>query len=361
MSSHIDFLGTLIIYPRMKITVLNKYGNKTTFEPTIFKYFVVSSFMFAAYFSFKIITKLLSGIKDLYIQYRALTIKKKNLALIFGFGDSLPSVKLTKSLIFLGFDLILINNKQSIENIKTYSLDISNDSFEAFDNADYFLSYEEILRNPKILKEKIGKNKINFIFDFTYFTPNPKLNKSNESNKEINKDNDYSSERVNRKIKEKNSSIKDFNIKDELDKNLNENLRKKSYHESFDNTKALKESNKEILKAIATPILYSEDISRHINEIIFINENLIEFMNETKIFLFSYKDKKFDFNHRLMVDFKNDFFTLLKDIPAKKINFITYVKKIEAFSSKEYRRFTEEDGISIIRYSYLKYYEYSFV
>jgi hypothetical protein len=356
MSSHFEFFGNTIIYPKIRISVIGSSGKKSTFEPSVVKWYFISSLFIGSYLGFRILRKIWAKAQKIYMGFKPLNLKNKNLAIVFGFGDSIASVKLTKALINLGFDLILINHKRTLENRRKSSVN-KNDEIEEVDKTGFLLSYEEILEKPEVLKKKMGNDKIDFIFDFTDFTliNKSKIKKHNTEDKD-----DFLSEKFNFTLKEKSSSKK-LNEKENFDGFFNKIKKAHTYTECFGNTEALKKLNKENLTGENSLILYSEEISRHINEIIFINENLIEFMKETKIIIFNYVDKSSDINHKLMVDYKNKFFNNLKNIPSKKKNFITYVKVINGVSSSSIKKFTEQDGMTIIRFSDMEDYEYSFV
>lgn len=355
MSSYFELFGYTIIYPKIKISILKSTGEKATFDASVVKWYFITSLMIGAYISYRILRKLTGIAQKAYLKFKPLRLKNKNLAVVFGFGDSIASVKLTKALISLGFDLVLINRKRTFENRRKSSMN-KHDDIEEVDKTDFYLSYEDILENPDLLKKKIGDDKIDFIFDFT----NLNFSKNKLKQKINSKDNeDCLSEKFNFSLKEQRSTRK-LSEKEKLDGIFNESKKAQTYSECFGNTESLRKLNSENLVGENSGILYSEEISRHVNEIIFIAELLIQYLKETKIMIFDYADRCNDLNHKLMVDYKNKFYCNLKNIASKKHNFISYVKVIGGVFRSPARKFTEQDGMTIIRYSDLEDYEYSF-
>lgn len=355
MSSYFEFLGYTIIYPRIKISFLNPSGELSTFEPKVVKWYFISSLVVGAYVAFRILRKLTALMQKSYRKYMPLLLKDKNLAVVFGFGDSIASVKLTKALINMGFNLILINRKRSIEYRRKSSLN-KEDNIGEVDKTDFYVSYESILENPDLLKNLIRNDKIEFIFDFTDFSLFG--NRNSSAIKTEDKD-DCLSDKFNFTLREKRSSWK-ININEKFDGSLNESKRAQTYSESFGNTKSLRRLNKEALSKGNSNILYAEEISRHVNEIIFICEYMFQFMRETKVMIFNYADRERNLNHKLMLDFKIKFFSNLKNIASKKHNFISYVKVIDSVFASPDILFSEKDGMTIIRFSDLEDFEYSF-
>ena len=355
MSSSINLFGNTIIYPNLNILILTKEGKRILYRSYFLECYFFTSLLVGAYFTYKILRRFPALIKKLYFKIKPMQLKSKNVAVIFGFGDSLASIKVTKALIYLGFDLILINKKETLEHRTKYYMN-KNEDIEEVDEKNMCVNYDDILERPEILKEKIGENKIDFIFDFTSFRiiiDTGKIIRETEEmlNKKFSKShNEFSNckeEQLTEKEKEKIEEV----ISDK---------KAGSAVGSFGNTILQKKLNQSALQYYNSKIFYSEEISKHVNEVILITEYLIPFMHKTKIMMFDYKDKANDINHKLMVDFKFIFFDNLNSLTEKK-NIIKYAKKINGLINYKYKQFTEEDGIKIIKYSDSSSYEYSFI
>lgn len=366
MSSSLNIFGNTIIYPQLNILILTKEGERILFRSYFLEWYFFSSLVVGAYFSYKILRRVPALIKKLYFKYKPIILKPKNLAVIFGFGDSLASIKVTKALINLEFDLILINRKESLEHRTKFFMN-KNEHIEQVDEKNMCVSYEEILAKPEILKKKIGESQIDFIFDFTSFRitiDTAKIAKENEEmlEKKFSKSIDDKYIKINNKDVDNDNNENYLSNEKQIEK-IEKVLTDKKVETaigSFGNTNLQKKLNQSALQYYNSKIFYSEEISKHVNEVILITEYLIPFMDNTKIMIFNYKDKESDINHKLMVDFKKIFFDNLKALADKK-NTIKYVKTIKGLINYKYKQFTEEDGIKIIRYSESRSYEYSFV
>lgn len=361
MSSSISLFGYTIIYPKLNILILTRDGERYLFRSYFFEWYFYTSICVGSYFGYKFLRRIPRLLNNFYLKIRPKQLKANNLAIIFGFGDSLASIQVTKALITLGFNLILINKKESLEHRKKYFMN-KNEHIEEVDKNGLDVSYEDILEKPEILKEIIANNKIDFIFDFTSFRitidtgkiikeTEDMLNKNfNEQNKSEN-DNFIQEEKLKEKEKEK------------IEEKIEEGIRGEKSDSSigsFGNTNLQKRLNQSALQYYNSKIFYSEEISKHVNEVIMITEYLIPFMDKTKIMMFDYRDKANDVNHKLMVDFQFTFFDNLKNMTERK-NIIKYVKKINGLINYKYKQFTEQDALSIIRYSDYENFQYSFV
>ncbi len=347
MSSSIRLFGNTLIYPKLNFLILTKDGERICFRSYFFEWYFFSSFLVGLYYSFKVLRRIPALIKDFYFKYKPFKINPTNLAVIFGFGDSLASVKVTKVLLSLGFDLILINKKELLGHRTKYSMN-KNELIEEVDVKNICVSYEEILENNEIIKEKIGSKKINFVFDFTSFRITIDTDKITKENEELQKNKLYKFLDENEEAEKQEEMINDKNAK--------------TGNESFGKTNLQKKQNQNALEYYNSKIFYSEEIGKHIKDIIFISEYLVTFMQSAKIIIFDYKDKEKDINHKLTVDFKKIFFYRLKFLANKnKIFTIKNVKNINGLINYKFKQFTEEDVIKILRYSDSRSSELSFI
>ncbi len=363
MSSNFDLLGNTIIYPKFNILILTKTGNRIHFNANFLKLYFISSLIISGYYGFKFLKRLPNLIWRIYTRFKPLQLKNKSLAVIFGFGDSFASIKVTKALISLGFDLILINKKDTFEHRKKYLLN-KNELIEELDQNDFYVSYENIIEDPEILKKKIGNDKVDFIFDFTSFRINVNPEKIyKETQNYMKNKSDVFSRSTNDDFNKFNLNSKLFNEKDLNIENFDRKKRSEKIEDKFPDEKSLtgnntlgnihliRKLNQKDLHYYNSNIFYSDEITNHIHEIILITESLIPFMQETKIIIFNYQDKSNDINHKLTVDFKNVFFNNLKNIAEKTNNFIFSTKIVNGMINYKAKQFTEQDGINIVRFS----------
>jgi len=358
MSSTFEFFGNTMIYPKLNVLILTRSGERILFNLNFLKWYFISSFVIGAYFIFKLIKRVPGFLRKIYLKFKPLLLDRKNFAIIFGFGDSLASVKVTKALINLGFKFILINKKDSKEHRKKYNLN-KFEGIEELDKEDVFLSYEEIVENPEALIKKIGDEKINYIFDFTSFRINVDIDKINEESQEL------LLEKFNQTSQEKDGNIlknDKFNEEEKLkvDFFFNDNKGQTSPNSFFGNNDSIKKLSQSSLQYYNSRIFYSEEISKYIKEIMLITETMIPHMNYTRILIFNYKEKNSDINHKLIVDYKNNLFKNIKNLANKKGNYIRNVKVMTGLINYKYSQFTEEDGLNVIRFSNSGYYDYLF-
>jgi hypothetical protein len=332
------------------------------------KWYFLSSIFFSLYFSKKIYKKL-----KLYFQIFFANLKRiknnkqlneRKIAIIFGFGDSSASIIFTRHLINSGFYLILLNTQKNLEFRKKFNLNKFEDlkynspDLES-DIVEFLISYEDLLKNPKILEEKIANEKIYFIIDFTSFRIKSK------SQEEINND---SNNNDNDKTHIDNDYKKDFSVI-----NVHKNEERKRHY------------NMEGL-------YYNGALNFHIKYYMDIFDSLFKYFDNTKILLFEYVDKRSDMNHKLLFDLKFAYLKNLEDINAKKLNlnsdifnfylnyilklkdvfkgneifinqrkgFIHYVKNIFGKVNYKYNQFKESDVEKILRYLEINDYEYNF-
>jgi len=349
MSSSFLFFGNSIVYPKFNIWIVTKSGDRIHFDSNFLKWYLFTSLLIGGFITYRLFKRISIVFLNFYNMFKPLQLKNRNLAIIFGFGDSIASIKLTKALITLGFNLILIN-KQKVFDYRKKKLSNKTENIEEINKTDCFLSYEKIFENPEILKKKIGNYKVDFLFDFTNLIFENKQNKIEENTNKI------SMEKYNNTLKEKESNFynsKEIEVEDEKIKLTVKN--------SLSKKEVFAKLNKNVLKDKNDLTINSKEISMHINEFITITENLIPFMQETKIMIFIYKDKFQDIDYNLIVDYKHTFYSNLKYLADDKYNFISYAKIIPGLLYYKKNEFTEQDGINIIRFSDMENYKYSFV
>lgn len=354
MSENFELLGNMIIYPKLNVMVLNRNGERRMLNLNFIKWYFLSTVLFGAYHIFRILRKIPVLIKKIYYRIKPKLLEKKRHVIIYGFGDSLQSIILTKVLIANGYELILINKKKEFDFRKKYSLN-KKEGIKELDNLDFFLSYEDIAKNPDLIKQKIGNNKVDFIFDFSSYGVNFDLDNHVHENKKFG--NTYNTGFNNR------FSDKSLNVYEKEDEKVSLLKNYNTAPGGFGNCpKDFSSSNNNISSYHSDLRTYnSNEVIQHLFNIMNITEFLIPFMQNTKVFIFNYLDRCTEVNHKLLVDYKQKFFENLKRIPSEAANFIFYIKKISAYLNNRHRNFTENDALNIICFSDLESYQYSFI
>ena len=316
MSSSIEFFGNVILYPKFNLLFLTKNGYRYIISDTYTRWLVLASLLTGLYFLQKFLFKIpyfLHRIFSKYVKYNQ--IQEKSFVIFLGYGDSYMSTIVAKTFQNLGYDLVLINTQESIENRIKYSMN-KMENLENLGNTCISLSYEEILENPQIFKEKFGETKIDYIFDFSTFKVNVLSNKNPKQNNEI-----------------KNDQSQNFNYE---------------------------EYNKDI-EYYNSKIFYHDEINENLKTMMFLMETLLPYMYNTRILHIEYVDKKNDVNHKLMYDFKNSLYMNLEALNSYKDNYIYYVKKIQGMVNFKYSDFTENEAIKFYKYGNIVSHEFSFV
>lgn len=315
MTSSLQIFGSTFLYPKLNILQIDPQGKRKFYNLDFMKYYFLSSLVFGLFFSRKIFRKLKTYMQVIYYKYLSNILKfksalnKRKIAIIFGFGDSSACINFTKYLINSGFYLILLNTEKNLEFRKKYNLNKFED-LENLDSLNFLLSYEELVKNPKILKDKIGNDGINQIFDFTSFRVN--IKETEEENDTLNNNEIQKQTEINNKH---------FNMEG-LYYNSEINLYMKNYMDAFD--------------------------------------ELYTYFKNTKILIFDYRDKRSDLNHKLLYDLKISFLENLKNINVKKSDFIHYVKSVSGIINYKYQQFTENHAKRIMNYIDIVDYEYVF-
>lgn len=358
MSSNFELCGSTIIYPKLNVLILTRDGRRIIFNLNFMKWYFLATLFVGALYAFKFVKKLPIEIKKFYYKLKPKEIKERKHAIVFGFGDSLPSILITKALLTKGYELILFNDKKEFDFRKKYNMN-ENENIKELDNLNYFVSYEEVADNGELIRQRLGTNKIEFIFDFTSYKVNIALDKVIQSNTNHQNNNNFH-----------NTYDGSFNKPSANEKNLidlslieeEKDIKYKTASDGFDKTKALANLfQNDSSNYFNSRIFYTKELTQHLLGFMNITELLLPFMENTKVLIFNYKDKNTEVNHKLLVDYKKKFFENLKSIRSKKEKFIMYAKTIEGLINYKHKQFTEQNAFNIICYSDIVNFKYNFI
>jgi hypothetical protein len=388
MTSSFEIFGNTYIYPKLNILqIKHETGKQKLYNVDFFKWYFLSSIFFSFYFSKKIYNKIKLYLQivyaNLFKRKKIIDSNEKKFIIIFGFGDSSASILFTNNLINSAFYLILLNSQKNLEfrekfnlnkfedlkNLCLYSKSKSESGIGLHLKKDFLISYEDLIKNPKILEDKISKDKIYLIIDFTSFRIKSKSQEEieNNDNKNICSNSNRNTD-PNKDNNNDNNKNKDYDI---IDIKKNEE-RKKHYN--------------------MESLYYNGALNFYIKNYMDIFDNLFKYFDNTKILLFDYVDKRSDMNHKLLFDLKSAYLKNLEDINAKNLNlnldifnfylnfilkikennkeninynnqrkgFIHYVKNIYGKVNYKYNQFNNSDVEKILKYLEIIDYTYNF-